>query len=297
MEKNAYVLVTPARNEAASIEKTLKAVISQTILPKKWVIVSDGSTDRTDEIVREYAAKHNFIQFIRVESDETRNFASKVRAIQKGSAQLKGIEYEFFGNLDADVSFEPDYYERILEKFEQDPKLGIAGGAVLDQQLGRFRNRYGNSDECVAGAVQLFRRECYEAIGGYLPLKYGGEDAVVLDMARMHGWEVRSFPEIEVLHHRRTGTAETNLYRTRFLEGKEDYVLGYHPLFFLAKCAYRVLEAPYLVGSLLRLCGYCWSSCIREERPVPADFVKYLRQRQMRRLVPLDSYKKWLSLL
>jgi poly-beta-1,6-N-acetyl-D-glucosamine synthase len=297
MGKNIYVLITPARNEAASLEKTIKAMISQTILPKKWVIVSDGSTDRTDEIASRYAAEYDFLQFIRVKPNDIRNFASKVRAIRAGFEQLEGIEYEFFGNLDADVSFEPNYYERVLEKFQQNPKLGIVGGIILDKHSEQFERRFGESDACVAGAIQLFRRECYEEIGGYIPLKYGGVDVVAMEMAKMHGWEVQSFPEIEVLHYRRTGTADTSIYLTRFIEGKEDYSLGYHSLFFLAKCLYRVLERPYAVGSLLRLCGYGWSCCRREKREVPADFVKYVRQKQMRRLISTNSYKKLLLLL
>ena len=123
MFKKPYVLITAARNEEAYIEKTINSVISQTILPRKWVIVSDGSTDRTDQIVNKYAAKHDFIQLVHISGSTQRNFRSKVNAINIGYERLKHIEYEFIGILDADVSFKSDYFESILREFQKNPKL------------------------------------------------------------------------------------------------------------------------------------------------------------------------------
>ncbi|MFX0199832.1 MAG: glycosyltransferase, partial [Candidatus Hodarchaeota archaeon] len=176
MQKNSYVLITPARNEQDYIQKTIESVVSQTILPEKWVIVSDGSTDHTDEIVSHYAAKHDFIQFIRVSEHIQRNFWSKVHAFNAGYEQIKNTEYKFLGNLDADVSFNSNYYENVLLRFQTNPKLGIAGGIILELLNGQYVNQK-LSLNSVAGAIQLFRRECYQDIGGYIPLTYGGVDS------------------------------------------------------------------------------------------------------------------------
>jgi len=283
MGEESYALLTAARNEEAYIERTIRSVISQTLVPERWVIASDRSSDRTEEIVSEYARHHDFIKLLRVEGDDRRNFRSKINALQSAYARLKGLRYSFLGILDADVTFEADYFRKVLLAFGQDPKLGIAGGVIVDVQNGRSIKRVTSRDH-VPGAIQLFRRECYEAIGGYIRVKVGIEDAVAAVMARRAGWKVESFPEMKVLHHRRTGTAGHSIFHARFLKGEEDYLLGYHPVFELAKYLYRVIEPPYLVGSLLCISGYFWSVLRGEERPVSEDFVRYLRNEQINKL-------------
>jgi len=279
-----YVLITPARNEEAYLEKTIQSVIAQTILPQRWVIVSDGSTDRTDEIAAGYARKHDFIQLITNEGDTERNFGSKSKAIEYGYRQLKDIEYDYIGNLDADVAFEPDYYKSVLGKFEENPKLGVAGGIRYDLHPdGEFR-RVLCAKNSVGGPFQLFRRECYEQVGGYLPLKYGGVDAVAETMARMHGWEVRSYTEYRVNHFRRTGTAGRGIVHARFRAGMKDYLIGYHPLFQVLRGSYFMLSSPFLIGGFVFLCGYFWAGIRRLKRPVSEEFVRFLRNEQMQRL-------------
>ena len=281
--KTKYVIVTPARDEDAYIENTINAVIQQTILPLKWFIISDGSTDNTDVIVKKYADDSDFIEFIRLDSGKKRDFGSKVKAIQVGYEKLQHLDYDFFGNLDADISFGAYYYEQILNQFNQNPKLGIAGGMIIDVGEDENRKILGSLNS-VGCAVQMFRRQCYDTIGGYLPLKIGGEDSVAEAMARMHGWEVWTFPEIKVQHHRRMGTEGGSIYKARFLSGIEAYVIGYHPIFQVVKCLYRIQEQPKFIGSVLRFGGYCWSWCRRLEREVSEDFIKYLRTEQMQRL-------------
>jgi biofilm PGA synthesis N-glycosyltransferase PgaC len=287
MGKESYVLITPARNEEAYIEKTIESVIFQTILPKKWVIVSNASTDRTDEIVNRYVATHDFIQLLRTVGDANRNFSSKVNAINIGYSQLENVQYDFIGILDADVSFAPYYYEKILAYFETNLRLGITGGNVIDLYDGKHHQVL-TSPNSVRGAVQFFRKKCYREIGGFLPLNRG-EDTVAEVMARMHGWEVRSFPTPMVLHHRRTGTGGSSIWLTRFHEGRSEYRLGYHPLFHIAKTFRRIAERPYLLGSVLRAYGYLWSMLHQDKYLVPDDFVKYIRREQIERLISVFS--------
>jgi len=284
MENTTYVLITAARNEEGYIEETMKSIISQTILPEKWVIVSDGSTDRTDDIVKRYEENYDFIQLLHIESNCNRNFASKVYAIRAGAEQLKGIEYSFIGNLDADISLELDYYERILARFEGNPKLGIAGGTVYDRNRSQFRKQSASWDS-VAGAIQMFRRGCFEEIGGLTPSNVGGEDAIAEVKARVRGWQTRSFSDLKVLHHRRTGTANRNTLGARFNGGIIQYMLGYHWLFVLARSLYKVFERPYLLGSILTLLGFCWANLQKKERGVPNEVVKYLRREQLSKLL------------
>ena len=278
-----YVLITPARNEEAYLEKTIEAVLAQTIRPKKWIIVSDGSVDRTDEIAASYARNHNFILVLRVGAGQQKDFGSKVRAFQAGYDQLPNENFGFVGNLDADVSFAPDYYQQVLERLRANPRLGIAGG-IIQERIGDQFISQRISLNSVAGAVQLFRRECFEAIGGYIPMKFGGIDAAAEIMARMHGWMVQTFPEIPVRHHRRVSTGQATVFRARFRQGMTNYLLGYHPLFQLLSCLYRTVDRPYLVGSALLLLGYGWSWIRRERRPIPREVVEFLRAEQRARM-------------
>jgi len=287
-----YVLITPARNEAAYIEKTIKSVIAQTVLPEKWVIVSDGSTDRTDDIIKRYEENYSFIQLLLIERCSSRNFGSKVYAIRAGLERLNGVEYDFIGNLDADVSFESSYYERVLAKFQQSPKLGIAGGVLFEPCGGNWIQQNVSLSWSVSGPIQMFQRQCYEDIGGYLPLRKGGVDAMAEVMARMRGWEVRTFPEISVLHHRRTGTEKGHIVFARFRQGIMEYSHGSHPLFEIGKCMSRIGEKPYVFGSLFRLSGYCWACLRRDQRDVPDDVVTFLRHEQIKRLCDRLSTKK-----
>lgn len=278
-----YVLVTAARNEEAYIEKTLQAVVCQTVLPAKWIVVSDGSTDGTDEIVRRYARSHTFLELVRIEEDNKRNFRSQVDAINTGFHHLAQLDFGFIGNLDADISFDSDYYENILGEFRQEPKLGLAGGFIYEEVRGVFRSRKFNSADSVAHAVQLFRRSCIEDVGGYMALPYGGPDWVAEVTARMKGWKVRSLPYVKVYHHRPTASAG-GVLRNRFEQGRRACSVGSHPLFELIKGLRRMTEKPYLVGGTLKLCGFLWGLLRNEDRMVSAEFVKYLRKEQMGRL-------------
>jgi biofilm PGA synthesis N-glycosyltransferase PgaC len=288
MNRDSYVLVTAAYNEERFIEQTIRSIVSQTIRPAKWIIVSDGSTDKTDEIVKNYAAEHDFVKAYRITEDHPRNFAAQVNAINRGLSQLVGSDYNFVGNLDADITLEPEYFALLLEKFKLDPKLGLGGGTVCERRSdGKFRPRRISSVTAVAHACQLFRRDCFEAIGGaYLPLRYGGPDTHAEIVARMKHWHVASFPDLNVFHHRPTNSAE-GVIRGWFRQGKMDYSLGALPIFELFKLLRRIWEKPYLVGAAARCAGFIHSYCQREERAVSADFVDYLRQEQKQRVIDL----------
>jgi poly-beta-1,6-N-acetyl-D-glucosamine synthase len=287
----AYVLVTAARNEERFIGATIEAVTLQTILPLKWVIVSDASEDNTDEIVRSYAKQHSFIEFIRLENDRSRSFASKVYAMNIGFERIRDVDSAFIGNLDADVTFAAGYFAALINEFIRDPRLGLAGGFIHERQRGDFAVRSMNSTESVAGAVQLFRRKCFEAIGGIVPLKYGGEDWCAEIMSRMNGWRVRSMPHLRVFHHKPAGGGFRGL-KYCYHQGMMDFAIGSDPLFTLAKCLRRVTTKPYVAGAAARLAGFLLASRRNERRPVPEELVAFLRREQRERLFrPLQKFR------
>jgi poly-beta-1,6-N-acetyl-D-glucosamine synthase len=278
-----YVLITPARNEEAFIEKTITSVINQTVRPQKWVIINDGSTDRTGDIARQYAQTVDFIDLIDVTGDNQRNFGSKSRAVNYAYDQVRQLDFDFVGNLDADVSFDPDYYKNILTIMSENPQLGLAGGARYDYKDGTFV-RVKTASNSVGGPFQLFRRECFEKIGGYKVLPHGGIDAVAEITARMYGWEVKMFPDYHVYHHRATGRANRSVLSAYFHLGIREYVIGYHPLFEVVRTIKRLNMKPYLLGSFAALAGYTSALVRRYERPVPPEVIAFLHKEQKARI-------------
>ncbi len=283
MSEIKYVLITPARNEEAYIESTIQSVISQSLLPEKWVIVSDGSTDATEAIVSRYESSYPFIQLVTATGSGKPNFGSKVNAINEGYKHLQNLQYNFIGNLDADVSFDSNYFKILLEEFASSDQLGIAGGVICELVNGKYvaQNLSSNS---VAGAVQLFRNQCYQDIGGYIPMKFGGIDAAAEIMARMHEWEVRTIPELRVLHPRRVSTGGKNILQTRFNQGITNHLLGYHPLFHIASCVYRFTDKPYFIGGFISIFGYFFALLKKDKKSIPQEAITFLRAEQLRRL-------------
>jgi poly-beta-1,6-N-acetyl-D-glucosamine synthase len=281
-----YVLITPARNEAQFIELTIKSVVAQTVRPLKWVIVSDGSTDGTDEIVNKYVAHHRWIELVRMPERRERHFAGKVHAFNAGYAKVKNLDYDLIGSLDADISFDPNYFSFLLGKLAEDPALGLVGTPFKDKTIYDYRFV---SIEHVSGACQFFRRECFEQIGGYVPVKSGGIDHIAVITARMKGWKTRTFTDKICLHHRNIGSAERGTLRAKFRDGTLDYALGGHPMWELFRTAYQMTREPYVIGGLALLAGYVTASIRRLERPVSDELVEFRRREQMQRL------KKFLS--
>lgn len=278
----SYVLVTPARNEAAFIEQTIRSVVAQTQRPAKWVIASDGSTDGTDEIVQRYAARHDWIDLVRMAEREERHFAGKVHAFNAGYARAAGIKHEVVGSLDADITFDPDYFRFLLNKFAENPLLGVAGTPFREGSR-QYDYRF-TSIEHVSGACQLFRRECFEEIGGYTPIKTGGIDLVAVVTARMKGWQTRSFPDRVCVHHRKEGAASRNAVMSAFHGGYTDYTHGCDLLWEIPRCIYQMTQPPVVVAGGLFLAGYFWALLTRAERAVSQDLIRFRKAEQRGRL-------------
>ncbi len=276
-----YVLITPAHNEERFIRKTLDSMVNQTLLPERWVIVNDGSTDRTGEIVAEYARRFPWIQLVYRSPRLDRSFAAKVHAFNAGLQRVQSLEFDVIGNLDADLSFEADYLEFLINKFADDPRLGVAGTPFLEEGYDSARDSF-EGENHVPGGCQLFRRRCFEDVGGYLPNPAGGIDWIAVTTARMKGWKTRSFPEKRFYHYRTLGTAGKSAWAASFSYGEKDYYLGGSPLWQLFRVAYRTMKQP--TAGVALLAGYCWAALRRLKRPVSEDLMRFHRREQMDKL-------------
>lgn len=279
-----YVLITPARNEETLIEKTIRSVIEQTVLPSKWVIVNDGSTDSTANIVARYLAQYEWMELIDLPTHRDRSFAAKVYAFNAGFERVKNIEYDVVGNLDSDVSFDADYCDFLLSKFQEDASLGVAGTIFREEGGYSSATDSFEGQNHVAGGCQLFRRRCFEEIGGYIPNRAGGIDWIAVTTARMMGWKTRSFREKSFFHHRSLGTAERGILASTFSYGEKDYYLGGHPIWEICRVCYRLTKKPYLTGSIALLLGYLSAFLRQIERPVSDQLMRFHRREQMLKL-------------
>jgi len=286
--RDKYILISPVYNEEDHLDALVQAVVNQTILPQIWLFVNDGSTDATGDLIDRYSAQYEFVGQLRLSRDNSRTYYSgKTHAFLAGYQHIKDrCEYDFVANLDADVVMRTSYYEDIMREFDANPRLGVAGGKY-SYNRGHRVCKVLFDELSVPGSVQMFRRECYEEIGGYLPLKYGGDDTLATITARMRGWETKAFPEYEVLQRREVGTTDTgSVLRARFRQGLTEYGVATHPFFMLVKSANRALrEKPYVFGSATRLLGFLYGYLRREERRIPLEAVRFVRREQMRRLM------------
>jgi poly-beta-1,6-N-acetyl-D-glucosamine synthase len=277
-----YVLITPAKNEAERIGRTIRSVASQRHLPLRWIIYDDGSTDDTAGVVSRHLADSPFIELHHRDPDApVRSFASKVQAVKAAYLLLADSEFEVVCVLDADMELAPEYFEELLREFDADPSLGVASGAILDLNPDGTTSPHPTPEENYApGSVQVFRRACFEEVGGYLALEFGGVDTVINLMARMSGWSVRTIPTVIARNHRISGSGPKELLPLRLRQGRRDHDIGYHPVYAIGKGLRYCAAAPIPIGGLLYLRGYL-GRALRGTRPgVPGDVVRFLREDQ-----------------
>jgi poly-beta-1,6-N-acetyl-D-glucosamine synthase len=276
-----YVVVSPVRDEEAYIRFTVDCMARQTILPKEWIIVDDGSTDNTGSIIDEYARQY---PWIRVVHRGNRGFRKAgggvVDAFNEGYQAIQFQDWDFVVKLDGDLSFEPDYFEKCFANFENDPRLGVGGGAIC-----YVINGVKEFEKCpafhVRGATKIYRRGCWNAIGGFWPAP--GWDTMDEVKASMLGWTTMSFPDLHILHHRFTGTAE-GWWAGMVKNGRANYICGYHPLFMVSKCLLRLVQRPYVIGSTALFYGFISGYLKRVPQVNDPETINYLRRQQLSRL-------------
>jgi biofilm PGA synthesis N-glycosyltransferase PgaC len=284
-----YVVITPVRDEEKHMEATIEAVAGQTIRPSEWVIVNDGSSDRTGEIIDQYAAKFSWISVVhRSNRGFRKSGGGVVEAFYDGYERLRCNDWDFVVKLDGDLTFARTYFEKCFEHFERDPELGVGGGEIY-HDVGGVQKLEANPKFHVRGATKIYRRDCWEAIGGLL--RAPGWDTIDEVKANMLGWKTYSFGELQLVHHRLTGTAD-GLLRDRIKHGIACYVSGYDPLFVVASCVSRLIQKPYIAGSAAIFYGFIKGYWIRMPRVNDKQLIKYLRTQQLRRLCGLETIWK-----
>jgi glycosyltransferase involved in cell wall biosynthesis len=276
-----YCIVTSVRDEEEFISKTVESVAAQTILPAQWIIVNDGSSDKTGEILDRYAAQYPWLTALHRENRGFRSTGGGIDGFVYGVDHLQVQDWEFLVNLDGDLSFAPDYFEKCFAHFHQEPSLGIAGGTIYNK-IGDSLQLEKVADFHVRGATKIYRRACWDMLGG---MHRGlGWDTVDEVTANMRGWTTRSFPELQLIHYRVTGTAG-GMWWGFVKDGHADYIVGYHPLFFAAKCFKRLFRPPLVVGSVGLAYGFVRGYIQSMPRVESREFVLYVRSQQVKRLL------------
>jgi glycosyltransferase involved in cell wall biosynthesis len=281
---NRFVILTAAKNEEEYLPAAIESVIRQSIVPIAWVIMDDGSTDRTAEVVSEYAKKYPFIRLHTNRTGGKRSFGAQYRAINAAYALVKDLEFDFVCIQDADIApVDSEYFATLLQEFRTDESLGICGGYIYERSGSGWACRKANSPASVAGGVQMHRRQFYDQTGGYKPLAYGGEDWLIQIEAKVAGWGVRAATDLPVYHYRTTSSAGGRL-RGLFRLGMRDASFGSNFFFEAMKCARRISERPRVLSSLIRFAGYMWYGLSRRAPVVGPETVRYLHDEQIQRV-------------
>jgi poly-beta-1,6-N-acetyl-D-glucosamine synthase len=277
-----YVVITPVRDEEAYLRHTVESVIRQTVRPTEWVIVNDGSTDGTGAIMDQYAGEYAWIHPLhRTNRGFRKSGGGVVEAFNEGLTSLTCRDWEFIVKLDGDLSFQPDYFERCFAHFESDPRLGMGGGVIHNVMADGTLKFEGGPAFHVRGATKIYRRQCWEDIGGYWPAP--GWDTLDEVKANMKGWTSGSFPELPLTHYRVTGAADGS-WRNQVKNGKSDFICGYHPAFMFAKCISRLACRPYVLGSIGLAYGFIAGYLTQTPQVNDPALIRYLRSQQLGRL-------------
>lgn len=279
-----YVIISPVRNEEDFVKKTIESVVNQSIRPSEWIIVNDGSTDSTQEIVERYTTKYEWIKLINLED---RGFyypgTGVVNVVKQGFNKIILSDWDFVVKLDCDITIENTYFESLLKEFEKNPKLGIASGAIylVDKEDGNETKEKSQPDH-PWGASKIYRRKCFDQISGWKPIP--GWDLADLLSAQMNNWETRCFDEYKIFHYRLTGVRRAGLTKGRFLLGRFQYRYGYGPIYTLLKSIFHLTEKPVLIGGVSIFLGYLYAFIVREERLFEKDMRIFLRKKQRKYL-------------
>jgi biofilm PGA synthesis N-glycosyltransferase PgaC len=279
-DKPNYIIISPVRNEAEYIEKTIRSMIQQTVRPVEWLIVNDGSSDETAHIVTRYMAEHTWIKLVNKEDRGTRQRGKGVVEAFYTGYEAITKDYDFIVKLDGDLSFEPSYFESLLLEFAANPKLGIAGGGVYEK-LHPVDWVLTSPRDHVRGPTKVYRRTCFQEIGGLAPAL--GWDGVDEWKALSLGWQVQSFLEFKVFHYRVTGAA-TGWLKSKIEQGYGAYYMGYHPLYMITRATRHMLYRPYLIGGIVMFVSYLMAGLQGHERLPDPSLIRYIRRTQLMKL-------------
>lgn len=278
-----YIIITPAKNEAKYIEQTINSIKKQILQPKKWIIVNDGSSDATQAIIERHMIHYDRIVLVNKKKTtvKRRRGQGVVEAFYEGYNLCAGEDHDYVVKLDSDLLLDPGYFSRIFEKFEREPKLGIASGVSYIEKAGSWVPEWDETKGFTFGESKVYRRQCFEEIGGLVP--YMGWDGIDHIKAVMLGWKASSFEDVIFYHLRHEGTG-TGLIKSSYEEGMCCHFMGYHPVFFMVRSLNMMLRFPFALRGIAMFAGYFVSIVKRKERLNDRQLITFLRKNQIKRL-------------
>lgn len=277
---NKYVIISPVRNEEEFIEMTIQSVINQSVLPIEFIIVNDGSTDKTPEIIKKYTKEYSWIKCYDRPVGKHSPGPGVVKAFYSGFERISDNSWDFVIKLDGDLSFDPNYFQTLLTEFNRNPKLGMASG-VTYQPMGKKLIIDRMPEDHVRGAAKMYRKQCFNDIGG-IP-KVLGWDTIDELKAQLSNWETRSYKNLVLIHYKPIGVKQTNLFKRELTAGERHHYLGYHPVFAILRDIYRMFQKPFVIAGLLNFVGFNMAYILKKER-IDKDLIKLVRKKQMERL-------------
>lgn len=280
------IVITPVRDEEKYLARTAESMVKQTARPLQWIIVNDGSQDRTGVIAEEIAKKKPWIMVIHRNDRGHRDSAGgEISAFYYGSNAIVDKNWDFICKLDGDLSFEPNYFEECLNAFQRDSKLGISGGKIYNVVGGR--NVYEPHPRFhVRGAVKIYRRDCWESIGGLVCRP--GWDTLDEVKAQFYNWRTYTLPNVPVLHHRVTGAA-VGSWKNAVKDGVCNYTVGYHPLYMAAKCCKKAFQKPFVIRAAGLWCGFIKGYFTSMKRISSKEIIRYVHNQQLRKMLGRDT--------
>lgn len=285
-QSRRYVVITPCRDESEYLPITIETMVKQTVKPTLWLIVDDGSTDATPQIVEEAAREHPWIRLHRrVDRGARAVGGGVVEAFNEGLAQIDLNDYDYLCKLDADLGLPEVYFQRLIERMEADPLLGNFSGKTYINPSGEKWVSERMGDENAIGPTKFYRRACFQDIGGFV--KQVCWDGIDGHMCRMNGWKALSLDDedIRVKHYRPHGSSQKSIWVGRQRWGRGKYFMGSSFLYMIGVAAYRSVEHPFVIGSLGLLAGYTKAWLSGHERMQDEAYLKHLRRYELRSLL------------
>jgi len=282
-----FAIVTPVKDEINYFPKTVKSILSQEVKPQKWIIIDDGSSDGTTEVIKKAEKENDWIEGIYREPNKNRNPGGEF-VLGIGLEKLNIEDYDFIVRMDGDLDFGNNYFKVLFEKFDGNPKLGIASGVCfitrdgkqIEEKHPRFHTR---------GPLKTYRTQCYKDINGLLNCL--GWDSIDELKANMLNWNSQSFPELRI-HHLKKTQSSGGIFRGSFNKGVASYNFGSHPLYVMVQALYILLFLRYKSNSIGLLWGFFSSMIKQKPRPIDKELIKYIRKQQMNRLLGKKSIWK-----
>ncbi len=281
----SYAIISPCRNEAEYMRRTLDTVVAQTVRPARWIVVDDGSTDATPQILAEYTREHPWIEVV---PKPDRGFRAVgggvVEAFNAGLAHLDLDAYTYVTKMDLDLELPPRYFETLIARMEADPRLGSCSGKPYNRREDGTLVSERRGDEMSVGMTKFYRVTCFKEIDGFVPMVMW--DAIDAHRSRQLGWISRSWddPDLRFVHLRPMGSSQTSVYAGRRRHGMGQYVMGSDLAYFAATCVFRALEPPYVLGGVHMFAGYvdAWRKGVKQldDREL-RDFVRRYQRRAL----------------